>query len=222
VEQKKNTALITSNDLKTVWRIVSKNWYIPLIVVFISYLIGYFYIYKLTNVYQASVELLKTNDTYYKDNLVSDQGFYGTHKTFVDNSNEIRIVKSYDLMKETVLKLKDKVEVSYYLVGRVRTTEQFIGMPFIVRVNTVNSNLNEMVMNFKILNFDEYQITYNLRDVEYKKVGKFGQNLIDVDFNLIVDREKKFNRNLANELTKLDYQIVIHDIDRLVHKFQSH
>ena len=91
---------------------------------------------------------------------------------------------------------KDKVEVSYYLVGRVRTTEQFVGMPFIIRVNTVNPNLNEMVMNFKILNFDEYQITYNLRGVEYKKVGKFGQNLIDVDFNLIVDREKKFNRNL--------------------------
>jgi hypothetical protein len=38
-------------------------------------------------------------------------------------------------MKETVLKLKDRVEVSYYLVGRVRTTEQFIGMPFIVKVN---------------------------------------------------------------------------------------
>jgi tyrosine-protein kinase Etk/Wzc len=220
VEQKKNTALITSNDIKIVWRIVAKNWYIPLIIVFISYLIGYFYIYKLTNVYQASVELLKTNDTYYKDNLVSDQGFYGGNKSFVDNSNEIRIVKSYDLMKETVLKLKDKVEVSYYLVGRVRTTEQFVGMPFIVRINTVNSSLNEMVMNFKILNFDEYQITYNLRGVEYKKVGKFGQNLIDVDFNLIVDREKKFNRNLAGELTKLDYQIVIHDIDRLVHKFQ--
>jgi hypothetical protein len=52
------------------------------------------------------LNLLKSNDTYYKDNLVSDQGFYGSQNSYVDNSNEIRIIKSYDLMKETVLKLK--------------------------------------------------------------------------------------------------------------------
>ncbi len=221
MEQKKSNALISNNDIKTVWGIVSKNWYIPVIIIPIFYLIGYFYIYKLINVYQASVELLKSNDTYYKDNLVSDQGFYGSNKTFVDNSNEIRIVKSYDLMKETVVKLKDRLEVSYYLVGRVRTTEQFVGMPFIVRVSSVNSAINEQVMGFKIINYDEYQITYMLRDLEYKKIGKFGKNLVDVDFNILVDREKKFDRNLSDELSKLDYQIVVHDIDRLVHNYQK-
>jgi tyrosine-protein kinase Etk/Wzc len=221
VEQKKSAALISNNDLKAVWRIFSKNWYIPLIVIPIFYLIGYFYIYKLTNVYQASVELLKTNDTYYQNNLITDQGFYGSNKTFVDNSNEIRIVRSYDLMKETVLKLKDRLEVSYYLVGRVRTTEQFVGMPFIINVNSVNTTINEHIMGFKILDYDQYQITYTLNDVEYKKIGKFGQNLIDIDFNILVDREKKFTKKIAGELSKLDYQIVVHDIDRLVRTFQA-
>jgi hypothetical protein len=108
----------------------------------------------LINVYQASVELLKTNDTYYKDNLISDQGFYGANKSYVDNSNEIRIIKSFDLMKETIMKLKDRLEVSYYLIGRVRTTEQFVGMPFIVRESRPDGLTRSFIANL------EYRIKF--------------------------------------------------------------
>ena len=103
MEQKKNDLSVNINDLKVIWRIISRDWYIPVIVVSIFYVIGYFYVYKLTNVYQASVELLKSNDTYQKENLITDQGFYGGSQSYIDNSNEIRIIKSYDLMKEAVL-----------------------------------------------------------------------------------------------------------------------
>ena len=99
--QKKNTSIISDGDLKSIWRIVIKNWYIPILVTPIFFLVGYFYIYKLTNVYQASVELLKKNDSYYKGNLISDQGaggFYGTSKSYIDNSNEIRILKSLSIL----------------------------------------------------------------------------------------------------------------------------
>lgn len=185
---KKGASLVTGNDLKVIWRIFSKNWYIPLVFVPLFFLLGYFYIYKLTNVYQASVELLKSNDTYYKDNLVSDQGFYGNNKSYVDNSNEIRIIKSFDLMKETVLKLKSKLEVSYYLIGRVRTTEQFIGIPFSVEVNNINPSLKESLIFFKILNYNEYQLSYTVNGNEIKKIGKFEENLIDLDYNILVKR----------------------------------
>ncbi len=221
MEKKNTNSILNANDLKLVWRIFSKNWYIPILFGLIFFSAAYFYTYKLTNVYQASVELLKSNDTYYKDNVVSDQGYYAVKNSYVDNSNEIRIIKSYDLMKETVLKLRDRVEVSYYLVGRVRTTEQFTGMPFLVRVNSVNPILTELKMNFKILDYEKYQLTYSYKDLEYKKTGKFGENLVDLDFNLVVNRESNFNRNTVDQLSRLDYQIEIHDLNMLVHTFQN-
>ena len=221
MEQKNTNSIINTNDLKLIWRIFSKNWYIPILFGAIFYLVAYFYTYKLTNTYQASVELLKSNDNYYKDNLVSDQGYYGVKNSYVDNSNEIRIVKSYDLMKETVLKLKNRVEVSYYLIGRVRTTEQFSGVPFNIKVNVVNPNLFETKINFKIIDYNQFQLTYFLNGHDVVKTGKFGEDFIDVDFNLLFSREANLTRNTIIDYSKLDYQIVIHKIDKLVHDYQK-
>ena len=77
----------------------------------------------------------------YEKSVITDNAFYNTARSYVDNSNEIRIITSYDIMKETVDKLKNQLQVSYYLVGRVRTTEQFTGTPFHVVINNINPNL---------------------------------------------------------------------------------
>ena len=222
MEQKKNNSLIQVNDFKLILRIVTKNWYVPLIFISIFYLFGYFYVYKIENVYQASVELLKSNDTYYEKSLITDNQFYGgAGKSFIDNSNEIRIIKSYDLMKETVEKLKNQLQTSYFLVGRVRTTEQFEGNPFNITINNINPKLYERAIDFKILDYDKFEFKYLSNGAEIKKVGKFGENLIDVDFNLMVSREAGFIRNTSDQLSKLDYQIVFHNLERLVSIYQS-
>lgn len=185
MSQKNNISNLNVNDLKVIWRIFARNWYIPVIIVSVLYVVGYFYIYKLTNVYQASVELLKSNDTYYKENLITDNNtsFYGGTQSFIDNSNEMRIIKSYDLMKETIDKLKDRLQVSYFIIGRVRTTEQFSGNPFKINVKNINPRLNEMLINFRILDYDKFQLKYNLNGEDKLKVGKFGEDCIDLDFN---------------------------------------
>jgi capsular polysaccharide biosynthesis protein len=109
VEQKKNNSPIQINDFKLIWRVIAKNWYIPVIIVPIFFLLGYFYVYKIENVYEASVELLKSNDTYYEKSLITDNADISAAKSFIDNSNEIRIVQSYDLMKETVERVKKSI-----------------------------------------------------------------------------------------------------------------
>lgn len=221
MERNKNTSPIQINDFKLIWRVVSRNWYILFLFVSIFYVIGYFYVYKIENVYQASVELLKSNDTYYEKSLITDQFYSGVGKSYVDNSNEIRIIKSYDLMKETISRLKSQLQVSYYLVGRVRTTEQFTGTPFNIKINNINPNLYELPINFKIIDFEHYELIYISNGIEQKKQGKFNEDLIDVDFNIIVNRESSFVRNSGDLLTKLNYQVVIHDIDKLVGSYQN-
>ncbi|MCZ8284800.1 MAG: hypothetical protein O9353_05025, partial [Bacteroidia bacterium] len=182
-----------------------------MLIVPIFYIVGYFYVYKLTSISQASVELLKTNDTYYKNNLITDNNF--TTQTYIDNSNEIRILKSFDLMKETITKLKDKLEVSYFLVGRVRTTEQFSGVPFEVVVNSINPALKENILRVEIINYDSYELKYLKNGVEETKTGKFNENFIDVDFNIVFTRASNFTRNTSEELKNLKYEIIVHDLD---------
>jgi hypothetical protein len=44
------------------------------------------------------------------------------------------------------------------------------------------------------------------------------KSLVDVDFNLIIERESQTLIEIHKKVSKLDYQIVIHNLDRLVHE----
>ena len=224
MNQKNNISNLNVNDLKVIWRIFARNWYIPVVFILVLYVIGYFYIYKLTNVYQASVELLKSNDTYYKENLITDNNssFYGGTQSFIDNSNEMRIIKSYDLMKETIDKLKNRLQVSYFIIGRVRTTEQFSGNPFKVNVKNINPRLNEMLINFRIIDYNRFQLKYSLNGEDKLKVGKFGEDCIDIDFNFLIERDGNFNRNTLGQLSQIEYQFNVHDLNNLVYNKNMH
>ncbi|MGZ3900807.1 MAG: hypothetical protein ACXVNQ_10275, partial [Bacteroidia bacterium] len=74
---KKKQAIISAKDLNLFIRILKANWWVPLLILPVFYALGSFYVYRLTNVYIASTEfLLKTQDTYYQGNVVSDASFY--------------------------------------------------------------------------------------------------------------------------------------------------
>ncbi|MBK7666237.1 MAG: hypothetical protein IPJ32_02190 [Sphingobacteriaceae bacterium] len=126
----KKQAIVTEKDLNLLWRVIKSNWYVPLFIVPIFYVGGVFYAYKQIDVFQASTELLlNKNEEYYSGNVVTDAGSY-----YIDNANEKKVISSYDLMKETVTRLKDRLQVSYYIIGRVKTAEQFSGNPFEIKL----------------------------------------------------------------------------------------
>ncbi len=217
----KKQAIITQKDFNLIVRVLKANWWVPLIFVPVFYLIGIFYIYRLTSIYQVSTQiLLQNNDAYYKSNVLSDANFYGA-QSYVDNSNEKRVLLSYDLLNRVVNKLKDKLEVSYFIVGKVRTTEQFGGMPFFVDVNSLHPSLYETYFDFKIIDNDNYELTYIKNDEPLTIKGKFNQDNYNLDFNLHIG---KFGSLSAEQLTSLKdiyYQFVIHSNDYLIGKILS-
>ena len=150
--KKQATSVLKFDDVKVIWRTIIQNWYVPIILVPIFYLIGYFIAYRQFETYQVSTQLLlKNNDQYSKGSLVSDVDYYGgITGSYIDNSNETRVITSFDLIEKVVDKLKSRLQISYYIVGRVRTKEEFDGMPFSVFVNSVNSGFYEKPISFKI------------------------------------------------------------------------
>jgi len=82
----KKQAIVSAKDLNLILRIVKGNWWVPLIIVPLFYLVAVFYVYRLTTIYKASTEfLIKSEDTYYKNNVLSDAAFMGS--SYMDNSN---------------------------------------------------------------------------------------------------------------------------------------
>ena len=217
----KKQSIISQKDLNLLWRIVKSNWWVPLIILPILYTIGTFYVYRLTNVYQASTQLLlKVNDTYNQSSVLSDEGFY-SYGSYVDNLNEVRVLQSYDLASQVVNKLKDKLQVSYFIVGKVRKTEQFSGMPFKINVSLINSNLYEQVFDFKIIDYNNYEISFDQNGVSQVKKGKFNTDLIDLDFNINISREGNFSIETVDALKSIFYQFSFHSEGYLIGTIQS-
>ncbi|MBN8692473.1 MAG: polysaccharide biosynthesis tyrosine autokinase [Bacteroidetes bacterium] len=211
----KKQSIITEKDLNLLWRIVRTNWYIPILIVPFFYLAGYFYAYKQIDVYQAQTQLLlNKNDEYSSGNVVTDAG-----ALYIDNSNEMKVIGSYDIMKETMKRLKDRLQVSYYIVGRVRVTEYFNGLPFEVIVSNVNPGWYEVPLDVKIIDYDHFEITLPDKTIQPIK-GEFNKELINVDFNLTIRRTSIFDKGLVGSMQSTNYQIIIHSVEWLIANFQ--
>jgi uncharacterized protein involved in exopolysaccharide biosynthesis len=108
----KKQAIISQKDLNLLLRIIKNNWWVFFVVLPVFYGVGTFYVFRLTSVYESQTTiLLKTNDQYYQNNVLSDQNFY-SYSSYVDNLNEQRIIQSYDLARQVVDKLIDKIQTS--------------------------------------------------------------------------------------------------------------
>lgn len=215
----KKQAIISQKDLNLITRILKSNWWIPLVVLPIFFAIGRFYVYRLTTVYKASTEiLLKSDDTYYKNSVLSDANFLSS---YIDNSNEIRILQSYDISNTVVEKLQDRLLVSYFIVGKVRTTEFFSGMPFHISVNSINPGYYEKVFDFRILNYNNYEITFNKNGKERVITGAFNKPLLDIDLRIQVDRDENLSEKMVEPLKYIFYQFTIHSKEYLVSKIRG-
>ncbi len=219
----KNNNLVDPNDLKTIARIILNNWYIPFIFAVIAYFIGYFYTYRLTNVFEVSTEiLLKSNDQIYQNNVISDQDFYAGNNSYVDNSNEIRVLQSYNLIESAVKKLKDTLQVSYFYKGRLRTTEQFGNTPFNVKILNLGTNLVEVPIDLDIKDENSFVLTYVDKSNSDSKItlnGKFGKPLISFgsySFNVLISKTLHLSKQNLSKFNQSQYQIVLHDLDNIV------
>jgi capsular exopolysaccharide synthesis family protein len=216
----KNSSIVDVNDLKFIWRVISKNWYIPLIAISVFAGAGYLYSYKLTDIYAAKSQiLLKSNVGFNTSSIISDNFYGGGGASFIDNSNETRVISSYDLVKKVLDRLD--FDVSYFIVGRIRTVELFDGLPYKVKAYIVSPELYEQQIKFRILDQEKFEITYLKGNVELKKVGFFDREFTDTDFRLLVTKNPMINPSSVKSLKEVEYLIQIHNHDALVYRFQT-
>jgi len=213
-----NRSVLETPEIRLAIKTVLKNWWIAVILAAIGYTIGYFYAYRLPDVYAAQTQLLfKSAD---QANLNSVIGNYGSYQGFVDNSNEIRVIQSYDLIKNVVDKLN--INVSYYIEGRLRKTEVYQSVPFKITPYYINPSFYEKYINFLILDKYHFRISYLKGEHEYTQDGNFGDDFINSDMKLHISSSMDLDQNSIDDVKLINYEFQIHNTPTLVNKFRSY
>jgi uncharacterized protein involved in exopolysaccharide biosynthesis len=103
VQKKVSNSIIELDDLKSVLRIAVQNWYIVVALLLVSYIASFVFTYKLTNVFGAQTQLLlESNDQVNEQSIINENfgSYYNWYGNANDNTTEMRVVQSFDLIKK--------------------------------------------------------------------------------------------------------------------------
>jgi tyrosine-protein kinase Etk/Wzc len=221
---KKESSVIDVGDLKALWRIISRNWFFVPILLAVSYVSFVFYSYRLETVHSVrTLILLKSIDEYTPQSVLTDNGLgyssNGIYRSYVDNSNEIRIIQSYDLIERAIKKMK--LDVSYFIEGRVRVSEVYVGTPYRISVLNINPAYYEQDFKLRILSPEKYEISYQKGDHQITKAGFFDKEIVEPQFRLMINKVGEINNVTIKTLGTINYLFKIHSLSALVYRFKS-
>ena len=218
----KSSSLIDVNDLNKGIKIISQNWLLIVLFLGISYILAYVYIHKLTEISAAKTQILiKSEETYdYQSQILAGLGqSYNYYSSYEKISNEMRVIKSYDLIEKAVSKLN--LDVSYYIIGRLKTTEIYESKPFQVSVISLNPGLYEQNIKLNFIDDKKYRLKYERYGETVTQDFFFGKEAVNPDFKLVVNKNESIDLSAAQSLRDLEYQFKIHKKSNLITKYQS-
>ena len=203
-----------SIDLKKyIFKIVS-NWYWFALTVSIALGAAFFINRYSDPVYMVrSSILVKGNEgtSVNRDEIIDAFDMFKHGKNI---PNEIGIIKSYDVTRETLEQLD--VRVSYFGIGRIRNPELY--RPFIeVKVDTSHYQVSYRPVYITLLENDQYRL--EVEDVEgFPVVLKFGEKLENEYFSFTVDKR------YPDAKSKPEYEryyFFINDLNSLTNRYRG-
>ena len=209
------TNLIDSKDLLWLWRTFFHRWYVYLFSVILFLAVGYIYNYKKIEIYNSKIEiLLNSNEVYnYQEGLKSNLGYYNF---FADIANQKRIIKSFDLISESVRKLN--LDVSYFIQGRINKKEIFQNLPFRIETYFKSQNILEKDIKFKILNSNSYKISFSVDEEDTSFTHFFDSSSTNKFYSLktsLISNDVDF---ISENLKNIDYRLIFHNKNYWINK----
>ncbi len=207
------------DDLRPIFKFIGKNWYLFILLPVIFYGIAYIYSYRLPDIYAAKTEiLLKSSETYdYQNGMNASFGYFSTVQDVI---NQKRVLKSYDIIEETLERLN--FDINYYLGGGVREDEVF-GFKYIyfdLDPSHIPSVYKNTEYTIEILDEVNYNFTYSLGNEKVTKKFQFGKPNTE-PFLFTVFKTKFFTAENLDEITDKKYKIFINSKKNLVQKYNA-
>ena len=209
--------IIDAGDLRYFLRIASKNWYFVVVAVVLSAVMSYLYSYKIPEVYGASAQiLLKDKDTYnYQSQVYQNIGYVAAYSDII---NQKRVLTSYDLIDRTLDKLD--FDVSYYIIGRFKTSEAFRELAFYVSMDLAGPKLYEKPFDLKVVDAEHFELSYDPGNGLLTKQYPFNTDVVEKDFLLNVHTKGRIKPKDVEEMKNSTFQFVRHSRPWLVNKYK--
>ncbi len=210
-----NSNLIDHKDIRNTLASIGKNWYWFLLFIVLGTVGSIAYLYKATNYYGASCEILvKPPKDPFKDAL-SDA--LPTPAKKEDIANEIKILKSTKMIEETIDKLN--LDISYYIQGRLKTGEVYKRVPFSVEGKVSDYSLFNTPFNISIINKDKYKIDVNTEDLKFSKIARFGEPVVHPKFSFILENDSDIIKQNSH-INEINYAFVFNERSKLIKDYQ--
>jgi len=218
----KKSNIIDVEDLLIVWKFLGKNWLILLLFPLLSAVAAYLYVHRLPDEFGAKTEILLGTGSGYEYQSQIYRGLTGYGGGVNQLTNQIRVLKSHDLISNTLDKLD--FQISYFIVGRVKTTE----IPYIDAFNVdikliegEGADLFGVPFDIKILDKETFSLRYdNGLDTEVR-THNFNEDVVTNDYILRVDLNKLLSDDTFNKLKDNDYQFVVNSKRHLIRKYKK-
>lgn len=219
---KANTsAIIDKEDVRRTIFFFLKHWYFFVIFIAISVLAGLLYVHQETEIYAASISIILEPNQRYDMRATVLEGM-GINPNYETISNEMRILRSHSIIEQAVNKLD--LEVSYFIVGRLKTTEAYKGMPFEVEVVEINSGAYNLPIAIRIINENQYELSYSIEEKSYLERYFFGEEFETKLFTLIIHKnESRIKSILRSKLhiEELSYIFHVNNMAALINSYRG-
>lgn len=201
--------------------ILISNWHYIVLFPVIAFVISYLYTHRIPEVYAAKCQiLLKSNETYdYQQKIYRGLGFGSSYANYEETASQMRVITSSNLLEEVMQKLP--LNVSYYIIGRLKTTEVYKHMPFTVVYDERSFASSGMMFNLKILDSERFELNYTLDGASRTFEYEFGELILEDGLYLRVERQQNLNDVSVRALAQMNYAFSVYPNRALVSEYKS-
>ncbi|NEN24067.1 polysaccharide biosynthesis tyrosine autokinase [Cryomorpha ignava] len=217
----KKSSIVDVDDLMIVWKFLSKNWLIILLFPIIAGVAAYLYVHRMADEYGAKTEILLGSGTGYEYQSQIYRNLTGYSGGVNQITNQIRVLQSHDLISKTLDKLN--FQISYYIVGRVKTTEIKQVDAFSVDV-TVMESLGELFgvpFDVKILDKKSFVLSFEHAGQTIQRTHPFNTAIVENEYLLRLDRNTFLSDETFTKLKDNNYRFVVNSKNYLISSYKA-
>jgi len=181
----------------------------------IGFAAGYFYLYITPKKYRITGSILyqPQQSEEEKQAGISSILKFDYSQFYVDVSNQVKTLKSYDLISKTLSMVNYNVE--YYIKGRVKTSAVYGGTPFEIDATPKNSNLYNNPIHVRIKTPYTIEISYDVEDEKHIHILKMDTMYSLPDINIKVQNVFISPQNV-DYLSDIDYYFILRPSDEVI------
>lgn len=163
-----------SIDYLKVIKILWSRWYWIAICILISMLISYCYLWYTPKIYSTNASLKFVEEKSEITELLAVKNIY-------DRTNKVQtesyVIQSKDVLLNAISRINYRI--SYYVKGRVRTSELYPETPFpITVVKQDSTSFFRDYIDIKKINANKIELTYKKGSKEVRQEYKFGDKIV--------------------------------------------